>query len=94
MPHRGHSLPDALKPIRINMTHPSPSQCARILELLQRRAGQPVPMPELGEASKSRNVHSRISNLRKLGEKQGFTIKQHSVHEGRNIHSFYTLENL
>lgn len=43
------------------------SQTGLVLQRLQERAGQWVPMPELVEFCGGYAVHSRIADLRKLG---------------------------
>lgn len=68
------------------------SQCDRILEHLQARAGQPVPMPELARVGTGKPhgfcmVHSRIADLRA----RGHVIDQTQERVGGQYHSFYTL---
>lgn len=46
-------------------------------------------MPELSQASGSLNVHSRISDLRKLGHE----IQQRQIREGRMVHSLYKIQS-
>ncbi len=83
-----------MNPTQPTFTHhrAGKTQCDRILELLQERIGQPVPMPELarvgaGSPNGFCMVHSRVADLRK----QGHTIGQHGERkDGVNL-SFYTL---
>ena len=76
----------------MNTPHPLPtaaaSQCDRILAVLTKDAGNWVPMPLLGVLSGSRNVHSRIDELRK---KRGLTIDHKQETEGRSKYSYYRL---
>lgn len=44
-----------------------PSQADLILQALQAAKGEWVPMPQLGQAGESMNVHSRINELRDRG---------------------------
>ena len=67
------------------------SQCARILAVLQAKAGQWVPMPVLSRAGKPGGfcmVHSRVPELRK----RGHVIGQRNEHKRGVIASFYRLE--
>ena len=64
------------------------SQADKILSFLQMRAGSWVGMPQLGMASGSWNVHSRISDLRKRG--CNIAQKTERQPDGTN-HSFYQL---
>lgn len=63
------------------------SQCAKILARLKETPGQWVEMPDLVNVSGSYNIHSRISDLRKRGERIGH--KNTTVN--RKTHSFYRL---
>lgn len=45
----------------------NPTQEDRILDFLQKRQGEWVPMPLLWSISGSMNIHSRVSSLRKRG---------------------------
>lgn len=63
------------------------SQAARILRVLEARAGQWVPMIELHQASGSMAVHSRIADLRAAGHE----IRQRNDRKGRMVHSNYLL---
>jgi len=64
------------------------SQCEAILAELQRANGEWVAMPHLGDASGSRNVHSRIADL----VKRGHNIENKQISKGRQRHSFYRLK--
>lgn len=72
-------------------THPIPStgasQCALILEHLQRFPGQWCSMPMLATVSGSYAVATRVSELRK----QGHVIEQKNEREGNKIKSFYRI---
>jgi biotin operon repressor len=63
-----------------------PTQCERILAVLESKFGQWVPMPELGDAADCYAVHSRISNLRQDGHK--IEVMQRG---GRKRKSWYRL---
>lgn len=67
------------------------SQCDRILALLKSRAGKWISMPELAAAGNPDGlfcmVHSRISDLRKLGHR----IDHQNECSQRIIKSFYKL---
>lgn len=65
------------------------SQCDLILARLKETPGEWVPMPELFRVSGAFAVHSRVSDLRKLG----FAIAHKNVRsEAGATHSFYRLE--
>lgn len=64
-----------------------PSQCALILTLLTERAGEWVPMPEIGKCSGASVVHSRIAELRA----KGFRIDNRVDRTCRPKKSFYRL---
>jgi len=63
------------------------SQCDLILAELSRNANQWIPMPHLGDVSGSRNVHSRIDDLKKRGHQ----IENKQITKGRQRHSFYRI---
>jgi hypothetical protein len=63
------------------------TQSTLILEQLQKKAGQWVPMPELVGISRAYAVHSRISDLRK----RGHVIEHKNEHVDGLCHSFYRL---
>lgn len=44
-----------------------PTQCEKILAVLRRRRRRWVPMPQLARAARAHAVHSRISELRRVG---------------------------
>ena len=66
------------------------SQCEAILSELHRANGEWVAMPHLGDVSGSRNVHSRIDELR---HKYRHDIESKQVRKGRQCHSFYRLKS-
>ena len=67
------------------------TQCARILAVLQSRAGCWVPMPELARAATPTGVgtavHSRVNDLRQ----QGWPIDHRNERKDGAVHSFYRL---
>ncbi len=67
---------------------PGSSQCDLILARLKETPGEWVPMPELYRVSGAFAVHSRISDLRKLG----FSIAHKNERTEKATHSFYKLE--
>lgn len=74
-------------------THPSPTagltQCAAILQALQARDGEWVPMPLLVRLSGGYAVHSRIADLRRRGHRIDHTNRR----QGRQVHSYYRLSS-
>lgn len=66
------------------------SQCDRILERLQKSAGQWVSIVELHRVSGSYVIHSRIADLRK----RGCQIEQRNEWSDGQCHSFYRLNFL
>lgn len=63
------------------------SQCDRIRRALQAQQGLWVPMPFLAAESGAHAVHSRVSDLRKLG----FKVEQKSTRIGTQIQSSYRI---
>ena len=66
----------------------NPTQEEKILEFLQARAGEFVPMPHLWAISGSMAVHSRVAALRKRG--CNISNKIERAPDGTK-HSFYAL---
>ena len=73
-------------------THPSTttgmSQTAKIIATLKACRKCWVAMPALVGASGSLNIHSRISDARRLG----YVIEHKNERHGRAVHSFYRLK--
>lgn len=63
------------------------TQNHKVARMLAERLGEWVPMPELAAAMDGFAVHSRISDLRRLG----FTIEHRNEHHAGKIQSFYRL---
>ena len=64
-----------------------PSQADKVIDVLESRQGEWVPMPELAKAMGGYAVHSRIAELRK----RGHDIEHRNEREGRVVRSFYRL---
>lgn len=75
--------------IEFLLTTEAPTQNEIILDHLQCRAGQWVPMPELGRIAESAAVHSRINDLRQ----KGHFIDNRKERKGRKVTSFYRLNS-
>jgi hypothetical protein len=63
------------------------TQNGRILAVLEEAQPHWVGMPRLVETSGSYAVHSRISDLRRMG----YAIEQRSLRDGRKVWSYYRL---
>jgi hypothetical protein len=75
----------------MNDPNTNPSQAKLVLAKLQEFPNQWVPMPLLAEVSDAYAVHSRISELRKIGREAGFFVdnKKESIPGSRKRKSFY-----
>ena len=67
---------------------PTPgTQNAAVLERLTLDVGTWVGMPDLAQAARCYAVHSRVSDLRRMG----YRIEHRSERDGRRVLSFYRL---
>jgi hypothetical protein len=67
-----------------------PSQCDLILATLLTAPGHWFDMRHLGNVSGSRNVHSRVSDLRK----RGHSIEHRNERHGRQCWSFFRVPSV